>query len=212
MRCWFVLVALLVARAATARDYMPLPSGMSATYRVTSGGREHTVSVTIKTFLPISGGKLALFRDDKGYATHTRKDAAGFSILALESPGGSEPLLLSPPNYWLRSPYTEGTTWEALEYPISLSGKKALSAPCVIESLTDTITVPFGRFRDALRVRCAASASLADSCGREIEYHIETFRWFVPDVGLVRMQSIHQSSEETCCERSITVELVDQSR
>jgi len=90
----------------------------------------------------------------------------------------SDPIVLDPP-WSLENVYspTVGNTWQ-IELTV---GSTVYVASFLIESITDTVTVPAGRFNGCIRIRQLGEITTEDVTEKEYKRY-----WLAPDVGPVR--------------------------
>jgi len=104
-----------------------------------------------------------------------------------------EPKFYEFPLYYLKAPLTAGAAWEVRTYA-DLDETVKITQTAVIDSISDTITVPAGNFAGCIKVRAAGTTTttLTDlpgtDKGTETEAVVSTeeLSWFAPNVGLVR--------------------------
>lgn len=159
--------------------YYPLKPGLTWTYKVTSE--------------KIANGKIVISnlpaKEINGVTVTPRKWEMGgmskYSLMAADSMGiyrfgeqkdeNSEPVLTKPKAYSLRDPVATGTTWDMP----SKMGEDELTINLTVESVTDSVTVPAGTYKD-----CAKIKHVGGSKGAPIS--LEAYEWYAPEVGLVK--------------------------
>jgi hypothetical protein len=162
-----------------ASKYYPLKPGLTWTYTVTSE--------------KIANGKIVITnlpaKEINGVTATPRKwDMGGvvrYHLMATDSMGiyrygeqqdeNAEPVLTKPKAYSLRDPVATGTTWDMP----SKMGEDELTINLTVESITDSVTVPAGTYKD-----CAKIKHVGASKGAPIS--LEAYEWYAPEVGLVK--------------------------
>ncbi len=162
-----------------ATKYYPLKAGLTWTYMVTSE--------------KIANGKIVITnlpaKEVSGVTVTPRKwDMGGmvkYSLMATDSMGiyrygeqkdeNAEPVLTKPKAYSLRDPVATGTNWDMA----SKMGEDELTINLTVESISDSVTVPSGTYKD-----CAKIKHVGGSKGAPIS--LEAYEWYAPEVGLVK--------------------------
>ena len=86
-----------------------------------------------------------------------------FELMATDSMGiyrygeqkdeNAEPVLTKPKAYSLRDPVATGTTWEMA----TKLGEDELTINLTVESITDSVTVPAGTYKDCVKIKHVGS-------------------------------------------------------
>jgi uncharacterized protein DUF3108 len=162
-----------------ASRYYPLKPGLTWTYTVTSE--------------KINNGKIVITnlpaKEMGGVTVTPRKwDMGGvvrYHLMAMDSMGiyrygeqqdeNAAPVLTKPKAYSLRDPVATGTTWDMA----SKLGEDELTISLTVESITDSVTVPAGTYKDCVKIK-----HLGGKKGAPIS--LEAYEWYAPEVGLVK--------------------------
>ena len=164
-----------------ASRYYPLKPGLTWTYNVSSE-KSGDAKIVI-TNLPA--------KEIKGVSVTPRKWELGgvskYHLMAMDSMGIyrygeqkddlAEPVLTQPKVYSLRDPVATGTTWDM---PVKL-GEDELTVNLTVESITDSVTVPAGTYKDCAKIK-HVGASKKDGASLSLE----AYEWYAPEVGLVK--------------------------
>ncbi len=159
--------------------YYPLKPELTWTYKVTS--EKITNGQIVITNLPA--------REINGVTVTPRKwDAGGlvrYHLMATDNMGiyrygeqqdeNAEPVLTKPKAYSLRDPVATGTTWDMP----SKMGEAELTINLTVESVTDSVTVPAGTYKDCAKIKHVGG-------GKGAPISIEAYEWYAPEVGLVK--------------------------
>ncbi len=162
-----------------ASKYYPLKPGLTWTYKVTSE--------------KIANGKIVITnlpaKEIHGVTVTPRKwDMGGmvnYSLMATDSMGiyrygeqkdeNAEPVPTKPKAYSLRDPVATGTTWDMA----SKMGEDELTINLTVESITDSVTVSAGTYKDCAKIKHAGG-------GKGAPISLEAYEWYAPEVGLVK--------------------------
>ena len=175
-------------------SYYPLAEGWVWEYRVTPvsllerQGAADVVVTNIGT-RDLRGKKVTVQKVDSRVASHVlfvAEDGDGVFELATQAPGAVEPVLRTPPSYFLRYPIKPGTTWEGPGETTLLRQNVSLTLRSTVETVGEVVTVPAGTFERCVRVRSvgAAKAELR-RLGGVADIDVEDYRWYAPGVGQV---------------------------
>ncbi|MCX5891857.1 MAG: hypothetical protein NTW80_02610 [Deltaproteobacteria bacterium] len=178
-----VLLPLLLVNnlygSEPASRYYPLKPGLTWTYKLTS--EKIANGKIVVTNLPakeINGVTVTPRKWDKG-------GMVSYSLMATDSMGiyrygeqqdeKSEPVLTQPKAYSLRDPVAVGTTWDMP----SKMGADELTVNLTVESITDSVKVPAGAYKDCVKIKHVGG-------GKGAPISIEAYEWYAPEVGLVK--------------------------
>ena len=199
------LVALLAAGCGEEETgYFPLQEGWRWTYRVTTdiSGIGAATSRSIVVNLPaltLEGERVVprLGHDGSVYYYAAKPD--GIRRVAFAAPG-HDLTPAAPDLYVLKNPIEVGSRWRIASHSYLLKqqifrvervgttdivGRVALDY--TIEKIDDVVSVPAGRFTDAVRVRGTGETTY--DLGHPFEtitITVESTEWFAPGVGLVK--------------------------
>jgi len=184
-----LILALLLAgsapSAAADEPYYPLKPGLRWEYQVTS--ERGTAKTLVITNLPpreLQGRTVTPRKWDLGGAVFYQfmgQDEGGIFRFAEQTSEKGAPTLITPRDYDLKYPLAEGTTWDItaqvgeVKVPVNLS----------IESVTDTVTVPGGTFKNCLKIKQVGEAKGQAS--------VTAYEWYAPKVGVVKSLVILKS-------------------
>ncbi len=164
-----------------AGKYYPLKPGLTWTYNVISDKTENRkIVVTNLPAKEMSGITVTPRKWDKG-------GMVSYSLMATDNMGiyrygeqkseDAEPTLNKPKVYSLRDPVATGTTWDIT----SKMGEAELTINLTVESVTETVMVPAGTYKD-----CAKIMHKGGSPKEDAGISLEAYEWYAPDVGLVK--------------------------
>lgn len=99
--------------------------------------------------------------------------------------GDGVPISTEPPNYVLRAPVADGTTWSSSWHTVK-EGRR-LSVPTVktIAAGNETVMVPAGTFAGCLRVRITGKVNVNLRSGPST-IDVQGDEWYAPDVGFIK--------------------------
>lgn len=172
-------------------DYYPLEPGLVWRYEVTSPqGGSGTLTVTnggTRQIGPHRATEQRMEMEQSSASRFVAEDAGGVVIVAEQRPGQSEPVPVDPPSLVLRRPVAVGDTWDAGSTSTTIAPGAVISTRATVESVTDSVTVPAGTFRDCIRVvsngRVTAEAQNVEG---PVEIIVGTRVWYAPGVGVVQ--------------------------
>jgi hypothetical protein len=160
-------------------------------------------------------------RSDSGVDYWLRRDAGGTYRVASKSDVDAAPKADPQPRYVLKAPVAVGTSWRAGTTAYLLMRRESFpreirhSHPDVpmlytIESLTDTVSVPAGRWQGCVRVRGVATLRLfADPVAGWRDLTLTTTEWYCPGVGLVKLERGEPAGSAFLTGGTLTMELVE---
>jgi len=168
----------------TADKYFPLKEGMAWVYGVLSN-KPGTQKITITNLAP---------REVKGKSVTPRKWEVGggvkYNFVAQDDFGvyqyaeqtgeNGEPKVISPKLYDLRNPVDRGTTWDL----VIKTGEEDLKVNATIESISETVQVPAGTYKDCVKVKQEGGGLVKK--GGDTKLSITAYEWFAPGVGTVK--------------------------
>jgi hypothetical protein len=176
-----------------AADYFPLKQGMTWTFRFgsSSGAIGNLVTTNLaprKVFGLIAVGQ----RNSgaaKSFTEYYTAEPGGIRYIARETPEGLKSHLQDHA-YVIKYPIKVGTTWNEVDRTM---GGTVFSARTMIESASDTVTVPAGTFEGCIRVRETGVASpvksvaaLQPAATEGPEIAVEDYYWLAPGVGVIK--------------------------
>lgn len=99
--------------------------------------------------------------------------------------GDGVPISTEPPNYVLRAPVADGTTWSS-NWQTVKDGRR-LSVPTVkaIAAVNETVMVPAGTFADCLRLRITGKVDVNLRSGPST-IDVQGDEWYAPGVGFIK--------------------------
>jgi hypothetical protein len=99
--------------------------------------------------------------------------------------GDGVPISTEPPNYVLRAPVADGTTWSSSWHTVK-EGRR-LSVPTVktIAAGNETVMVPAGTFAGCLRVRITGKVNVNLRSGPST-IDVQGDEWYAPEVGFIK--------------------------
>jgi hypothetical protein len=159
--------------------YYPLKPELTWTYNVSS--EKITNAKIVITNLPareIEGVTVTPRKWDRGGMVNYHlmaSDSMGIYRYGVQQDEKTEPVLTKPKVYSLRDPVATGTTWDM---PVKM-GEEELTVNLTVESVTDSVTVPAGTYKD-----CAKIKHVGGKAGDPVS--LEAYEWYAPDVGLVK--------------------------
>jgi hypothetical protein len=161
--------------------YFPLKPGMTWTYQVVSDrGETRKIIVTDLPPREIGDTKLALKKWNFGGASKyylIGTDDSGVYRYGEQESENSEPIVTKPKVYYLKNPISNGTTWDIN----TKLGEDNLTVNLTIESISDSVSVPAGTFKDCLKIKHVGGNQ---QNGASIS--LEAYEWYAPEVGLVK--------------------------
>lgn len=222
-----LLLALLAACGARdgERELFPLEPGHRWAYALRTEREDGSVERETRVLetLPaedLDGRPAFRRRSDSGVDYWLRRDAAGTYRVASKSDVDAAPKADPQPRYVLKAPVAVGTGWRAGTTAYLLMRRESFpreirhSHPDVpmaytIESLTDTVSVPAGRWQGCVRVRGVATLRLfADPVAGWRDLALTTTEWYCPGVGLARLERAEPAGSAFLTGGTLTMELV----
>lgn len=177
-----ILLALLLQGPALSDElgesYYPLKEGMRWEYRVTSdkGGTKKLVITNLRprevqerTVIPRKWEM-----DGTTFYYLMAKDEGGIYRFAEQTSENAAPTVISPKEYEIRFPVAEGTTWDIT----AKLGDGKVTVSLTMESVTDTVTVPAGTFKNCVKIR-----QVGEDKGNAA---VTAYEWHAPKVGVVK--------------------------
>jgi len=168
----------------TAEKYYPLKEGMKWVYAIISG-QPGTQKIVITNLAP---------KEVKGKTVTPRKWEVGggvkYNYVALDDYGvyryaeqktaTAEPQVISPKMYYLRNPMDRGTSWD-MEVK---TDEEDLKVNVTIESISETVQVPAGTYKDCVKVKHEGGGLLKKDGDTKLS--VSAYEWYAPGVGTVK--------------------------
>ena len=195
---WFAAVAALVsALLSSCQDdlarYYPLETGLAWHYRVTlTQDREVTpatadvVNLQPTNVLGRTGVPQQSEMFGQNLVRYLAKDERGIFEFAQQQAGrGVTPVGNGTPNYVLRVPLAEGTTWPST-WQSTRDGRR-MSFPTVktIVRTDETVMVPAGTFSDCIRLKITGKGQ-ANLASGPATIEVQGDEWYAPDIGFIK--------------------------
>ncbi len=176
---WPLLAVSNLLAAESADTYFPLKQGISWTYEIVSD-KHPTQKVVVTNLAPreVKGTKVTLRKSEaKGPARYylVGSDDKGIFRFGEQKSETAEPEIITPRDYYIKNPATTGTTWDTT----TKMGADEVTINLTIESNSDSISVPAGKYKDCLKIKHAGGTQKKDLT-------IEAYEWYAPEVGLVK--------------------------
>lgn len=182
-----LIAAALVLASLTAQNlwagesdiYFPLKPGLTWTYEVVSDKHPtKKVSVTNMPSREIKGLKLTPRKSEAGGQTSyflIGSDERGIYRYGEQKSENSEPIVTKPRDYYIKNPVSVGTTWDTA----TKLGNDEVTINLTMESLSDTVKVPAGTYKDCLKIKHVGGNQKKDLI-------LEAYEWYAPNVGLIK--------------------------
>uniref|UniRef100_A0A7V4G8W9 Lipoprotein n=1 Tax=Desulfobacca acetoxidans TaxID=60893 RepID=A0A7V4G8W9_9BACT len=202
MKTMLALLLLAVVAACGcgqgAEYYCPLKPGETAIYQISFKGsalEEALNGKLVVSTLPFRHlqGKdcLVVKYDFQGFPLSIPTEfqfvvsgPEGIYLFAEQSIEDPQPKLLDPPSFVLKNPVQPGTSWEEKYLPLLGEENRKVTLTSVIESVSETVTVPAGTYKNCVVVRSTLKGiSLAKTSP---SLQVEGLSWFAPGVGEVK--------------------------
>jgi hypothetical protein len=188
-----LMAVLLLCGRASAADadelYYPLKAGRRWEYKVTSD-RSDTKTLVITNQAPKEVNERTVIprKWEMGKTVFFQlmgKDEGGVYRFAEQGGEKAPPIPITPKEYELKYPVTEGTTWDLT----AKVGDVKVPVNLTIESVTDTVTVPAGTFKNCVKVKTAGEEK-----GRA---SVTAYEWYAPQVGVVKSMVILKRKDQS---------------
>lgn len=229
-----LLAGLLAGGCSSERKsrtpLFPLEAGREWTYTVTTTWDDDNADTTTRVLRSLgedeaAGQRAWHRRDDDGIDYWLRHDDSGIWRVAAKSDADAAPLaddsLGMARRYVLKAPYQVGTQWTTptalylfkrrAEFPAELKyqhGKVPMNY--VIESVNEQVTTPAGVWSGCTKVHGSANVRVyADSVGGWKDLPVETWEWYCPDIGLVRLERHERANSTFLLGGRLSMELSD---
>lgn len=172
--------------------YYPLDAGLAWQYRVSlaEGGGVITTTADVANLQPadVLGRTGVPQRSDmfgQSLMRYLAKDGRGVFEYAQQAGSGGTPVGNDTPNYVLRVPVADGTTWSST-WQSTRDGRQ-VSFPTVkaIAATDETVTVPAGTFSGCIRLRIAGKAQ-ANLTSGPATIEVRGDEWYAPEIGLIK--------------------------
>ncbi len=176
---WPLLAAPHLLAAESADTYFPLKPGISWTYEIVSD--KHPTKKVVVTNLPpkeVKGTKVTLRKSESGGPARyylVGSDDKGIFRFGEQKTETAEPEIITLRDYYIRNPATTGTTWDTT----TKMGTEEVTINLTVESTSDSINVPAGRYKECLKIKSVGSNPKKDLT-------LEAYDWYAPEVGLVK--------------------------
>jgi hypothetical protein len=190
-----VLLGLLCLLPAKARcdelgeSYYPLKQGLQWNYTVLSD-KSATQKLTITNLAPrdVAGKKVTPRKWDLGghvFIEFMERDDAGIYRYAEQVGETGSPSLVTPKECHLKFPIAEGNNWTMT----TKLGNSPVNVTLTIESVSESVKVPAGTYRDCLKIKQVGSNDAGTS--------VIGYEWYAPKVGIVKsMVTIKQKAKD----------------
>lgn len=99
--------------------------------------------------------------------------------------GDGVPISTEPPNYVLRAPLAEGTSWSSTWQSASTGQRLSVPSVKAIAGVNETVMVPAGTFARCLRLRITGKADVALASG-PATIEVQGDEWYAPQVGFIK--------------------------
>jgi hypothetical protein len=177
--CWPWLAAGPLHGAEPAARYYPLKPGCTWTYKVSSNqGADRQIVITNLPSREMGGVTVTPRKWDMGgmvkYYFMTA-DSMGIYRYGEAQDEKAEPVPTKPKFYSLRDPMAVGTTWDIS----TKMGEDDLTVNLTVDSITETITVPAGKYSDCVKIKHQGGSPKGSVT-------LEAYEWYAPEVGLVK--------------------------
>ncbi len=167
--------------AEDVTKYYPLKPGQSWTYTMTTAkGGPQRIVVTNMPARELKGVTLTPRKWEVGGATKyylVGADDYGVYRYGEQASEQAEPVIAKPKVYYLKSPLSNGTSWDIR----TRLGSEEVTVNLTIEAVNEEVKVPAGTYKDCLKVKHAGSTQKGDTA-----ITLEAYEWYAPDVGLVK--------------------------
>lgn len=194
--------------------YFPLKQGLTwaLRFRTSTGaaGRLVTTNLAPRKVLGVMAVGQRNVGAARSFTEYYAAEPDGVRYVARETPEGLKSHLKDHA-YVIKYPIKVGTSWSEVDRTI---GGTVFSAKTMIESVSDTVTVPAGTFKECVRVRETGIASLVKSVadvrpaaatgGHAIK--VEDYYWLAPGVGVIK-GTHRESAGKGVMARSIGIQL-----
>lgn len=184
---YLTLFALFLASCGVnITDYYPLKEGMSWEYRI-----DKSQTQDIENFAPRDMGGIEVIpqkiENSAGTAFHfVTKDKDGIYTYAYQAPSATEPKVLPEADYILKNPLKPGKSWEESASVQLLLESIPYAMVYLVESKSETVTVPAGTFENCLLIKGSGLAQSDKGALGIIKISITEDNWYAPGVGLVK--------------------------
>jgi len=176
----WVVIGVTGFRFATkhSENYFPLEAGISLEYdfKRTKGELQEKGKVTVtnlaarklqdKMVVPRKYDMKKEQGGNQAYLAFFYNDKEGVQFFAVQAEKESDPKLMSPPFYYIKNPLETGTTWGSGDSP---RGR--------IESVSESITVPAGTFKNCVKVNLTFPQTMPMQ---------EATFWFAERIGIIK--------------------------
>jgi hypothetical protein len=136
------------------------------------------------------------------------KEKDGFAIYAVKTANAKEPKIYNNPMYFIKYPIEVGNKWDRDEEMGNVSERYPVKLVCNIDSITDSVSVPFGVFEKCLKVKCEGHKEVSIPLVGTIKLSKSLIMWFAPGVGYVKAESVDSSSLDTIPTITTYIELI----
>jgi hypothetical protein len=183
-------------RAPVDNPWFPLAAGRTWRYLVTvepnDGGEPMTLAVETVGPDEVGGRRVIRQKIELAGETHFRfiaSDDRGVYRHATQSAGEPAPALEATRDDLLVLPLERGRTWQGTAGFSLLEGPETVTIESVVESTSETIDVPAGRFPDCIKI--AVTGRAGGEGGRSFTLSEQV--WYARGIGMVK--SIVEESE-----------------
>jgi hypothetical protein len=172
--------------------YYPLEAGFAWQYRVslTQGGSLTTTTADVANLQPadVLGRKAVPQRSEmfgQSLVRYLVKDWRGVFEYAQQAGSDGTPVGKDAPNYVLRVPVADGTTWSST-WQSTPEGRQ-VSFPTVkaIAATDETVMVPAGTFSGCIRLKVIGTAQVNLTSG-PATIKVQGDEWYAPEIGFIK--------------------------
>jgi hypothetical protein len=211
MRTTTSLAALLLALSLLApgqgwgdelsESYFPLKEGQRWEYNVFSNqGATKKLLITNLAPREVNGVKVTPRKRELAGSTFIeliKQDETGVYRYAGQKSESAPPSLITPMECHLRFPIAQGSSWKMA----AKVGNSPVNLSLTIESLSESVKVPAGTFKDCVQVKQVGENDAGIS--------VLGYEWYAPKVGVVKsLVNIKQKSKEGTKSETQTYQLV----
>lgn len=198
MKCkimFFVLCFLIIILGGTntfAEQYFPLKEGMSWEYQMTRQGRFSGVETSTYTRKALAARKfdevkLVPLQYNNGFLQYIIQDKFGVAVYAYQGIDDVKPKASRPIYYFLQYPLKQGAIQQTRFKTDLLEMQVDVDVTLTIETLSDTVSVPAGTFKNCIRIKGYGTKTIqVDIMPVKATIEIETYEWYAPNVGWIK--------------------------
>ncbi len=237
MRCFIILVICLgvLSGCQEDSDFFPLESDLSWNYRVTilpEVEPKELKKIVVSNLHPVTltqsddvagNDEIETFRltprlRENNSLYYYFDDTEGIRRVAYQVRPTAPVHFEAQPRYVFKYPLEEGTGWEVpsrtyllvRRYPLDHDYRVTVDFNMTyqIESVSDTVQVPAGVFKNCLRTRgVGETVFIGDRGLGRVRVVVENIDWFAPDVGLVKTERRESTTTDLFGTSTLLIEL-----